>query len=229
MRAPAVPVLFAVAALLAGCVSLKRSPESRYFVLRSLAGPPAEAPGGAAPGLVGLLPVRVPAHLERPQLVTWRGPAEVTIDEHARWAEPVDDGLTRALRENLEALLPGSAVLGHPWPAAARPACRVRVEISLFGPRESGEVRLEGRFLVLPARDERPLVSEPVTLARNPAPPAPDGRRPFPDPAAAVESMSALVADLASQIAAALRALPDASPEGRGGEGSPPPQSASRR
>jgi hypothetical protein len=191
----------AVAAVLPACVSLKRTPEARFFVLRALAEPPA-APGAAsAPGLVGLHPVSLPDYLERPQLITWVASGELRLDEYLRWAEPLDAGLHRTLAANLEALLPETRVVRAPWPSSARFGLRVRVELQRFGPQAGGEALLEGRFAILPEQGERPLVTRPVSLRRGPLASGPAGV----DPGAGVEAMSELVADLAREIATALR------------------------
>jgi hypothetical protein len=201
-RAHAVLATAALSLALPACVSLRRTPEARFFVLRSLAEPPT-APA-AAPALVGLLPVALPGYLERPQLVTWVAPGELRIDEYLRWAEPLDAGFSRALAANLQAVLPDSRVVRSPWPSSARLGARVRVEVQRFGPEAGGEVVLEGRFAVLPAEGERPLVARPVALKRGPLASGPAGV----DPAAGVDAMSELVADLARDVAAALRSLP---------------------
>jgi uncharacterized protein len=204
-RLVAIACASAMALGLAGCVSLKRTPEARFFVLRSLVEPPAAPASAAPPGsFVGVLPVRVPGSLERPQLVTWAGPGELRIDEYLRWAEPVDAGVARTLAEDLDALLPDHPVVRSPWPAALTPFCRVRVDLRVFGLQESGEVRLEGRFVLLPGKGERPLVHRPVSLRRGPLAAGPGGV----DAAAGVEAMSALLADLAREIASAVAALP---------------------
>jgi uncharacterized lipoprotein YmbA len=193
----------AAAAALCGCVSLKRTPEARFFTLRSVLEPKEAPPTAAQPGsLVGLLPVLVPGHLERPQLVTWAGPGELRIDEYLRWAEPLDEGIARALAEDLDALLPAHPVIRSPWPVSVAPFCRVRVELRLFGPQESGEVALEARWAVLPHGEDRSFVHRSTTLRR----PLPAGAGA--DPAAGVEAMSAVLADLAKEIAAAVDALP---------------------
>jgi hypothetical protein len=208
-RRLAVLVVAGLVAALPACVSLKRTPEARFFVLRTLAEPPGEA--GAVPALVGLLPVALPGYLERPQLITWVAPSELRVDEYLRWAEPLDAGLARTLAANLETLLPGGRVIRSPWPAtaSARLRCRVRVELQRFGPQASGEVVLEGRFALLPADGERPLVARPVALVRGPlAATAAGGGATATDATAGVEAMSELVADLARELASAIRALP---------------------
>ncbi len=189
----------------AGCVSLKRTPDARFFFLRALVEPPEAPPAATRPGsFVGVLPVRLPGHLERPQLVTWAGPGELRIDEYLRWAEPIDVGVTRTLAEDLDALLPAHPVIRSPWPAAVTPFCRVHLDLRVFGLQESGEVRLEGRWVLLPGKGERPLVHRPTSLRRGPLPAGTGGV----DAAAGVEAMSALLADLAKEIASAVQALP---------------------
>lgn len=208
-RLPATVACLALGAL-AGCVSLKRTPEARFFALRPVAEPPrAETPGAPTAedgaSIVGVLPVLLPGHLERPQFVTWSGPGEVRVDEFLRWAEPLDSGVQRVLAEDLETLLPSHRVVRAPWPGSTPLRCRVRVELVRFGPQPGGEVSLSGRFVLLPAHSERALVIRDADLGR----PVPGPR----DPGRAIEAMSALLADLAGRIADAIAALPPAPQE----------------
>ncbi len=197
--------LLVVAAAGTGCVSLKRSPQARVFVLRSTAEPPASPAPDVSRGFVGVMPVRLPGHLDRPQLVTWVAPGELRIDEFLRWGEPLDAGFTRTLAENLAALLPEHFVARSPWRSAVVPRCRVVTELRVFGPHAGGEVRLDGRWVLLPARGEQPLARGTASLVRGPLP---SGAARV-DPTAEVEAMSELVAELSREIAAAVRALPD--------------------
>jgi uncharacterized lipoprotein YmbA len=198
--------LAAATATLPSCLSLKRTPEARFFVLRSLADPPTPGAAPVAPpgDLVGLLPVLVPGYLDRPQVVTWAAPGELRIDEFLRWAEPLDAGVSRTLAENLDALLPNRRVLRWPWSASTPLRCRVRVELQRFGPRVDGSLGLVASFAVLPARGERPLASRAVDLRRGP----PDVPANPADAGAGVEAMSHLLLELAQEVAATVAALP---------------------
>jgi hypothetical protein len=204
--------LAAALAIGTGCVSLKRTPEARFFVLRSLAEPPAAATPQAPHGFVAVMPVRLPGHLDRPQLVTWSAPGELRIDEFLRWGEPLDTGFTRTLAENLATLLPEHLVARSPWRSSAVPRCRVATELRIFGLQANGEVRLEGRWTLFPARGEEPLARGNPALARGPLARGPAGV----DPGAEVDAMSELVAELGRDIAAAIRALPDETKNARG-------------
>ncbi len=190
---------------LAGCVPLQRTPEPRFFVLRSLAAPvpplalPVPAGNGDRP--LAVLGVRIPDHLERPQLVVWAAPNELRIDEFLRWAEPLDAGITRTLAEDLAALRPGDRVLRDPWPASSRPRCRVATELRVFGTQPDGRVTVEGGYTLLAAAEDRALVRRSFAFSR----PAQTGAW---EPARAVEAMSDLLVDLAADVAAALDRLP---------------------
>jgi uncharacterized lipoprotein YmbA len=205
MRIPRMTVVMALAAL-AGCVSLKRTAEPRYFALRPVAQTPAVrasiAPASAdVPLVLGVLPVALPGHLERPQFVSLIGPDEMRIDQFVRWAEPLAGGVQRVLAEDLATVLPSHRVITAPWPASTAPEYRVRVVVDRFGLQPDGAVSLSGRFVLLPGSGERPLVGRVVDLRRPPDP----GPR---DPARAVDAMSALLGDLSTEIMEAVTSLP---------------------
>jgi uncharacterized protein len=199
MRITGSAVALLVAGALAGCVPLKRTPQARFFTLRPVAERPASPASNAGPGVVGVLPVSLPGFLERPQLVAWSAPGEVRVDEFLRWAEPLDASVQRVLADDLETLLASHRVIRSPWARSTTVQCRVRAELVRFGLQPGGEVALSGRFIVLPAQGERPLLSRDVELRRDP------GRA---DPGRAIEAMSTLVADLAAEIAIAIGTLP---------------------
>ena len=95
----------------------------RYYTLSSAepAGPPpAES---SAPRLM-ILRVEVPAYLQNKPLVTRLGPNEVKVIDDARWAEPLDLGIARALNVRLAALtgVPGmeSREMAHDYDVVVR-------------------------------------------------------------------------------------------------------------
>jgi len=197
-------MLAALVLSLAACVSLKRTPEPRLFVLRALASPAAAEPPAAASGgepVLALLGVRIPDHLERPQLVVWAEPNELRIDEFVRWGEPLDAGVTRTLGDDLQALLPRYRVVRAPWPAATSPRCRLATELQVFGTQPDGRVTIEGRYTLLAGAEERALARRTFSFSR----PAQAG--PW-EPGPAVQSMSELLVDVAREVAASVGSLP---------------------
>ena len=194
------PALALLALGLAACVSLKRTPEARFFYLRSVAEPAAaEAAAEGQGGLVAVMPARLPGHLQRPQLVTEVAPGELRVDEFLRWAEPIDEGTTRVLAENLARLLPEQRLVRFPWRSGARPRCRVVVEVYDFGLHGRAEARLKGRWALLRPDREGTFASQAFDLRREAT---------GADASSNVEAMSSLLGDLSQQIAAAVRALP---------------------
>jgi hypothetical protein len=200
-----VAALVAVGALLAlgACVSLKRTSEARFFVLRAVAEP---APGTATgePFTVGLSPVRVPGYLRRPQLVTGEGAHGLHIDEFERWAEPLEEGISRVLAENLATHLAGHRVVRQPWPASLDLRCRVAVTLERFSAGADGHVSLHGRWALLDP-EGRSLASDATALVAGPVPVGPAGA----DAEATVAALSELLGELAEVLARAVEALPD--------------------
>ena len=78
-------------------------------------------------------------------------------------------------------------------------------DLRVFGLQPNGEVRLDGRWALLPARGERPFTRGSASLSRGPLASGPTSV----DPGTEVDAMSELVGELSRAIAAAVRALPD--------------------
>jgi len=199
--------LVALVLATAAWVSLKRTPEARYFVLQSLVDPPAAAEEPVA--IVGVETALLPGHLDRPQIVTWAGPNEMRTDEFLRWAEPLQEGITRTLAEDLAGLLPDHQLVRRPWSGRTRTRCRVLVTLRAFGLHPDGTVRLEGQYRLLPDTGALAYVLRSVNLTEGPVP-VPQGEAP-PDPG--VEAMNRLLESLSRQIADDIRALPPEPPD----------------
>ncbi|QYM79551.1 PqiC family protein [Horticoccus luteus] len=115
-------LLAASLALFAGCNVLpKPGPDpTRYFVLTDStpAGAPAE-PSAERPvnGLViGLRTLDVPGYLKSRSIVVRDGANEVTYQDYARWAEPLEVGLGRTLRLCLQDAGNVTRIYREPFP-----------------------------------------------------------------------------------------------------------------
>ena len=84
--------------LVSGCSS---SPPSRFYTLSGVAKPATTSSTLS----VAVGPVSVPAMVDRPQFVVNAGPNQVRLDEFNRWASPLQNNISRAVAENLVALL----------------------------------------------------------------------------------------------------------------------------
>lgn len=162
--AAALPLLTA-----AGCSIKSETAPSRFYLLRPL---PADAdqvpPGSSTDPVIALGPVEIPAHLDRPQIVTRTAGAEVKLSEFERWAEPLDDNIAAVLAENLSGLVPTKVV--SPYPSRLPPDLdlRVAVEVLRFDGSLSEEAVLDARWRILdrddlPLRTERSRLTQPVS------------------------------------------------------------------
>ncbi len=97
--------------LLTACVGT--TPASRFYMLEPLTTSFAIAPssGQAARLALALAPVKVPHYLERAQIVSAAGKNTYQLDELHRWAESLDENMTRILLQNLTQLLSADVAL----------------------------------------------------------------------------------------------------------------------
>jgi uncharacterized lipoprotein YmbA len=179
----------------AGCLSLGGgSRPTSFYLLSSL--DPGEVVIGSDAVSLGVGPVELPAHLDRPQIVTRAEGNRLELAEFHHWAEPLRDNLTRVLADDLSVLLGTDRVWTYPWRRAAEVDYRVRVEVERFAAGPDPEVHLRGRWILSDAGG-RPLATRRSSL-RVPV-------SSLSDYAAVVEAMSRSVEELAGQMAAAIR------------------------
>lgn len=147
-RLPPASLLVAVLAFtVSGCNLLPGPPpdNTRYYVLEARGGP---APAPAADVVrLGLRPVEVAAYLKNKSLAVRRGDHEIGYAADARWAEPLEAGVTRVLRERLAAR---TRVTAHPFPAQVERDFDVTVRI-LAADGTAGGVRFAAVFEIAPA------------------------------------------------------------------------------
>lgn len=142
----AIPALGLAVLLLAGCGA---TPPSRFYVLP--APPTATATAPVVPAsypALRLLPVRLPDYLSRPAMAIRQDDSEIRYLDTTRWAEPLDDGVTRALGQALIERLGDRRVyrsgLGNGIVAAD--ALPLRVEVLRFDNAPDGSAVLEARW-----------------------------------------------------------------------------------
>ena len=191
-------LLVLVAALpIAGCFGT--SPPARFYVLSTSQTSNAAVPSTGPEGTLGVFPTRMAEYLDQPQIVTFLNDNTVNVDEFSRWAEPLGSGVTRVLSQELSALLPGWRVLPQPWDPTVPLRARVVVNVTALGWNDKGEARLDANWAVLDAKGEQALARGRSVLRRE------IGAK---GAGASVAVTSALVTDMAHEIAAAVLALP---------------------
>lgn len=129
--------------VLGGCGT---SPPSRLYVIE-----PMSMPAGAstvAGVTIAVGPISLPEHLNRKEILTHDEMYRVNAAEFDRWAEPLDEGITAALAENLSILVPTDHVITYPLDDAHQVDYTVKVRVISFGAEPSGKVVLKASWVI---------------------------------------------------------------------------------
>jgi uncharacterized lipoprotein YmbA len=135
---------------LCGCVNLKPTADpTRFFVLSP---PLASKPmpnRDLGEHIVAVAAVETPAYLNDPRMVERRGDTQVVYLDHCQWAEPLREGMTRCLRDQLAAWLGPARVhpLNRRWPAG--PTLEVQASVSGFEVTDQGRAKLTVRWRIV--------------------------------------------------------------------------------
>ncbi|TSA03305.1 MAG: membrane integrity-associated transporter subunit PqiC [Methylococcus sp.] len=126
---------------LAGCFS--HGPQDIFYMLKSADIPQRTGSTYQAGPLLGFGPIRVPAYLDRPQIVVAASPETYRLSEGHRWAERLDDNIARVSMENLGALLPASRIILYPWPREPKPDGQITLDIQDMHLTQEGRVLMQ--------------------------------------------------------------------------------------
>jgi uncharacterized lipoprotein YmbA len=184
--------LLALLLVATGCSIGGRSPAPQYFVLDARA----DAVSQPLRATIGVGPVRVAPFLHNQRIVVREGGNHLRQLELQRWAEPLDQGIQRALLQNLQTLT-DTKVRNFPWRQRGTPHYAVRLDVLDLDRLADGNARLEVIWIVEDLRGERLARSRRETFT------APTADR---SAAALSDAYSALVLQLAQRIATALTA-----------------------
>lgn len=181
----------------AGCASTK---PSRFFTLSALASSETRTEAGAStPGLaIGVGPVKLPEHLDRPQIVTRSSRNELRLAEFDRWAGPLKDDFSRVLAENLSILLSTNRISLYPWRRSMPIDYQVVVDVTRFDGEIGGDARLDARWTVFGGRDKEVLSMHTSRISE------PSGAQ---DYAALVAAQSRALGRLSREVAEAIKVI----------------------
>ena len=165
MRQIAVAALALAISALAGCGS---SPKVNFYTLSFAA--VTERTEAKPSYVVAIGPVTVPDVIDRPQFVTRAAANQVTIDEFARWAEPLRSAIPRVIAANLAQLLSGAQVFAYPQSANVEADYKVLIDVQRFESVPGDAAILEAAWTVRKAKGGaqkagRTAVREPADRA----------------------------------------------------------------
>lgn len=135
-----------------GCV--KQSHPTQFYLLQPLANQgmtslqALESNGAKSKLSLGVGPVKIPAYLDRAQIVTGLTSNQIKLAEFDRWAEPLQDNFSRTLTENLSALLGSEQIIKYPWPKPWNPSYQIEMEVEKFHADAKGASELQAQWSI---------------------------------------------------------------------------------
>ena len=186
---------FVVASVALALCACGTTPPSRFYTLEAV--PEASTPASDAGGIaVDVGPVVLTQGLDRAAMVTRLGPNEVQLHDFSRWAEPLDDNVTRVLAEDLSVALGTQRIGMVPGADTRESSWRVTVSLLRFESGPDGKSLLVARWRLF-----KPGATEPALTRKS----AFSTALPAPDAAGIAAALSNDLNDLAREIAAALK------------------------
>jgi len=193
-RRPQFALVVVTALLGAGCLGGGNAP-TRLYVLAPVETPVLPASGALS---VGIGPVHVASYLDRPQIVTRRDADRIDVGDFDQWGEPLREGISRVLAEDLARQMPSARIATFPWRSQESFRHRVVVNVTRLDGPAGGDLVLEARWHILDAAGEE-VAARATRLA------APTGAAGYSAP---VSAISRALAALSREIAQVLAALP---------------------
>jgi uncharacterized lipoprotein YmbA len=136
---------------LSGCIG-GSTPPAQFYLLEPIGdGTSPSASGGIKP--VVSLGVRVPRYVDRPQIVRASGKHTYQLSELNRWAESLDDNISRVLAQNLSQLAAVDAVLANGSSRARQASLRIAVNILEFHVNPEGQAGLTAQWQIVRGGD----------------------------------------------------------------------------
>jgi uncharacterized lipoprotein YmbA len=146
-----------------GCsLPAARPDTARNYVLRVAAEIVPPKPSGLH---LGLFPVQLPEYLKQRAMAVREGASEVRYNDEERWAESLDAGLARVLRERLSAT---AQVLAYPFTTEQVRDYDVRVRVQACEGTSDGGVAFSATFEIYAAGANGALVAQ-GTFTAGPA------------------------------------------------------------
>lgn len=143
-------------------------PATRFHVLEPALPAVGAVPRPAGPAIrLVVQDLRLPAYLDRPQIVTRGTGNQLQIAEFEQWGANLRDELTRLLVAQLGRLLDSDRIVAAPLRMRMHPDYRLELEIERFEAGADGRVSLEARWLLLRGADAALLASPSAQLSAS--------------------------------------------------------------
>jgi len=138
-------LLLALSLSLTAC--LGTTPPSQFYLLEPIHESVSQGPAAeTGKTVIALAPVRIPHYLDRPQIVTASGKNAYRLSELNRWAEALDENITRVLAQDLGVMVPAELVPLNASGRAKQAKFRVAVNILEFHVDPQGQAGLTAQW-----------------------------------------------------------------------------------
>lgn len=168
------------------------SPKTNFYVLNAEYEMPEKGLEGTG---VGVWKVKLPALLDRSEIVTREGPHKIELGDFHRWAGDFGSNINALIAHELSQRLKTVRVSTSPWSAHKVNDYQVKVYFDRFDGELGGKVVCRGVWLLLNGKGDKELTRESFTLDDQV-----NGKK-YSD---MVATMSGLVVQLSDQIADAI-------------------------
>jgi len=185
-------------ALLCGC-SVSRQAVVYYNLTPLTAAHPDHGPADSGrPLALGVGPITLPESLSRAQIAVRLDAQRLRYDDANRWSGSLAEDFAAVLLDDLATQLPAQASITlFPWGGWFQPSHRLVINVSRFDGALNGEVVLKARWTIANASGKETMVARQSTITVKVTAAGYPGL---------VAAQSQAVADLATEIAAALAA-----------------------
>lgn len=152
-----------------GFVALLAACSSAPIQFHTLVPPPAAAPAqpmAAVPYRIAVMPVSVPAQVDRPQLVVREGQGSVALLDGQQWIAPLGDEIRTVISGELVRRLGTQDVYGLAA-TGGKPVYRVKVDVTRFESVPSQYTLLAAAWSVQPADGRGPAMQCTSTVRES--------------------------------------------------------------
>ncbi len=120
------------------------------------------------PLTLGIGPVSLAGYLDRPQIVTRPATDKIDLGEFDQWGEPLRDGISRVLAEDLSRQLPSARIAVFPWRGLDAVRYQVLVDVTRFDGPAGGDTALEARWRILDGVTGKEAAAKITRLTESP-------------------------------------------------------------
>lgn len=147
-------IMLLIALLLTGCAE---HPVTRFHILTPIQNETTQVVNTRLEKqkTVGIRKIKLPAYLDRPQIVKRLGDNELVFSSLHQWGEPLSQSVARVLTRQLDAELIDVHVQSHPWSRNQTIAAQVEIRINQFEIVDNLACVLDVNWLIWPQQNNK--------------------------------------------------------------------------